>query len=179
MATENIMLVTITGPDQVGVVSSVTACLFDLGANMGDTAFSVLGAGFKFTGVADFHAEMSPNMVLHELSALEPLKDAEIEVTPFKFDKDHPGNATPSHRISVHGGDQPGLLARLSEVFTEYGANIVRLNSMLLTLRNGETVYNTQIDVHIPPMAEERCLAAINNTTGQMNLNCQSVKLEA
>ena len=38
-------LVSIFCPDREGLVAAVTRRLFDLGINLGDTAFSVLGLG--------------------------------------------------------------------------------------------------------------------------------------
>lgn len=51
MPTSQLAYVSMTGPDRVGLISAVTARLFDLGANLADTNFAVLGTGFEFNAV--------------------------------------------------------------------------------------------------------------------------------
>ena len=52
------VLVSIIGPDRVGLVSAVTSRLFDLGADLGDTSFAVLGGGAEFTAICEFPGGM-------------------------------------------------------------------------------------------------------------------------
>ena len=67
--------------------------------------------------------------------------------------------------------DQPGLVARVSEAFVEFGANIVRLNSE--RVRGGrKTLYVTNFDVAIPSDRAQACLAAVANTAAQLQLDC-------
>ena len=76
-------LISITCPDRVGIISEVTGHLFDLGISLGDTTFSVLGAASKFTTVCTLPAEVSLKDVEESLVAIELLKGAEINVSPF------------------------------------------------------------------------------------------------
>lgn len=168
--TRNI-LITVVGADRVGLVAAVTGRLFDLGVNLGDTTFAVLGTGCKFSAVAEAPAELAAEEVANELRALPDLADAEIKVNDFKFAADHAVSGRHTHRISVSGGDQPGLVARLSEAFVEFGANIVRLNSE--RVRGGrKTLYVTNFDVSIPGDRAQACLAAVANTAAQLQLEC-------
>ena len=47
------VLISITGEDQVGLIAKVTATLYELGVNLADTSFSVLGHGFEFASVSE------------------------------------------------------------------------------------------------------------------------------
>ena len=123
------VLITVVGSDRVGLVAEVTGRLFDLGVNLGDTTFAVLGTGCKLSAVAETPADLSTEELAAQLRALPDLADAEIKVNVFRFAADHAESGRHTHRICVSGGDQPGLVARVSEAFVEFGANIVRLNS--------------------------------------------------
>ena len=165
------VLITVVGSDRVGLVAEVTGRLFDLGVNLGDTTFAVLGTGCKLSAVAETPADLSTEELASQLRALPDLADAEIKVNVFKFAADHAESGRHTHRICVSGGDQPGLVARVSEAFVEFGANIVRLNSE--RVRGGrKTLYVTNFDVAIPSDRAQACLAAVANTAAQLQLDC-------
>ena len=51
MTARKSLLIQLFARDEPGLVSSVSGCLFDLGLNLGDTTFAVLGTGAEFTVV--------------------------------------------------------------------------------------------------------------------------------
>jgi glycine cleavage system transcriptional repressor len=163
-------LVSIIGPDRVGLVSAISGRLFDLGANLGDTAFAVLGGGAEFTAICEFSAEMDLETLERELEALPELDGAEINVSRFDLAATHPASETITHMITVSGGDSPGLMARLCEVFVQFNANIVRLNSERVPGGNGNQ-YVITTAVAIPKEATNSCLATIANTAGELGLD--------
>ncbi|MFQ5533201.1 MAG: glycine cleavage system protein R [Sphingomonadales bacterium] len=172
------ILIAITAPDRVGLISTITARLFDLGINLADTSFAVLGSGCEFTCVAQAPVEVSVKDVKNELVELDVLKGADISVSAYRYQPGHAESARVTHRISVGGGDRPGLIARLSEVFVEFDANVVRMNSTRNELKSGEAVYRTCFDISIPEARAASCLAAVSNTAGQLNLDCSCQRLQ-
>jgi glycine cleavage system transcriptional repressor len=74
-----------------------------------------------------------------------------------------------THRVEVSGGDQLGLIARLSEIFAQYGANIVRLDAQKLPESEGGR-YVTRFALWLPPAQAAKCLAAVTNTAGELRL---------
>ena len=169
----SIGLVSILCPDRVGLVSAITGRLFDLGINLGDATFAALGRGAEFTALC----EMPPHLAIEDLErglrVVPELAEAQIRVTPYGFDA-APGPETRiTHRVEVSGGDQPGLIARLSEAFTEFGANIVRLDAQKLP--GGPTGhYVTRFAVSLPPERAAQCLAAVANTAGHLGLSVET-----
>jgi len=163
-------LVSIIGPDRVGLVSAISGRLFDLGANLGDTAFAVLGGGAEFTAICEFAAEMDLETLQSELEALPELDGAEVSVSRFDLASMHPASETITHMVTVSGGDSPGLMARLCEVFEQFNANIVRLNSERVPGGDGHQYVITSA-VAIPEDAANTCLATIGNTAGEMGLD--------
>ena len=165
-------LVSIIGPDRVGLISAITGRLFDLGANLGDTSFAVLGGGAEFTAICEFPSGMELESLQDELEALPECDGAEVKVSRFDLASEHPASETITHTLSILGGDSPGLMARLCEVFQQFNANIVRLNSERVP-GGAHAQYAISIAVAIPADAANTCLATINNTAGELGLSCE------
>lgn len=171
MPTSQLAYVSMTGPDRVGLISAVTARLFDLGANLADTNFAVLGTGFEFNAVCELPGDVRLDDVAAELRSLRQLAEAEVSVTPFVHAATQAENARITHVIDVVGGDRPGLVARLTEAFQDYDANIVRMNSSRYPGSGDDAEYVTRFEVCIPARADA-CLAAIDNTAQQLSCTC-------
>ena len=152
-------LVQILCPDRTGLIAAVAGRLHDLGVNLGDTTFAVLGAGAEFTSVCELPRGVSPQSVEADLRGLPDVHGPSAKIT---------------HRIEIAGRDMPGLVARLAEAFNEFGANIVRLNSERIP-GSGGARYVTRIAAWIPENKTEACLATVANTAAQMNLTCKAV----
>lgn len=158
-------------PDKVGLISAVTGKLFDLGINLGDTNFAVLGTGAEYTAVCSIPDSLVEDDIKDQLAFLPELEAAEIRVTPFNLPVSHAATANITHRILIEGGDNPGLVARLTEVFVEFQANIVRLNTELI-LREPTNQYRIDIQVYIPEVSVSRCIAIIENTASTLQMRC-------
>ncbi len=163
-------------PDRVGLVSGITGHLFELGINLRDATFASLGSGADFSAVCELPQTATLAELQASLSALPVLAGAQVKVTPFEYDPIPGPQALVTHRIEVSGGDQPGLIARLSEIFTQFGANIVRLDAQTLPDRTGER-YSLRFSVSIPPERAGTCLAAVANTAETLALNCTAQAL--
>ncbi len=164
-------LVSVIGADRIGFVSAITGRLFDLGANLGDTAFAVLGGGAEFTAVCEFAQDMDVQTLQRELRALPVLDQAEIKVSQFEPTAPPPASETVTHAITISGGDNPGLMARICEVFEQFDVNIVRLNSERTPIGKNRQNYVISIAVAIPPNKARTCLATIANTAGELGLS--------
>lgn len=161
-------LVSVACDDRTGLIAAVTGRLFDLGGNLGDTSFAVLGTGAEFTSLVDLPDHLGANAVRDEIAALPETAGGTIEVAPY----DRPTSRGPlgevTHIVTVSGGDQPGLIARIAEVFGEFGANILNMDA---GLESG--AYMMRFAVAIPAAAADKCLATVANTAGGMDLACR------
>ncbi len=168
------VLISIVSPDQLGLIAAVTGVMFDIGVNLADTSFAILGQGCEFSCVAELPDGVSQRAVQSEIQGLPCMKEADILVMPFRFQAEKTQAAKITHIIDVAGGDQPGLIARLSEVFNDYDANVVLMNSTKQENKDtkGEGQYLTCFSVSIPEQRAEGCLAAIYNTASQLQLSC-------
>jgi len=163
------LLISIFGPDRTGLVSSITGTLFNLGVNLGDTTFAVLGSGAEFTTVCD--SPVSINDIESHLRALPDLNGADIKITPFDLSKIHGPNALITHYITLRGADHPGLIAQLTEVLMAFEANIVRLNAETIPNQE-EKEYLINLSVSIPQSRIDACLASISNTASTLAMHC-------
>ncbi len=163
------LLISILGRDKVGLVSAVTGCLFEMGADLADTAFAVLGEGFEFSCVADFPPGVSGEDVNEALKELDLLEGTQITVSRFPFQTMRNETGDITHIVEVTGGDRPGLVARLSEVLVQYEANIVRMNSRRLVNQDGYD-YRTRFAVNIPDSRREALESALYNTAGSLRV---------
>jgi glycine cleavage system transcriptional repressor len=168
-----VALISITCPDRVGLVSAISGRLFELGANLGDTTFAVLGGGAEFTSVVELPQDMELEAADAELRALPELAGADISVTRFALAPVHGPLGQVTHKITVTGGDRPGLIARLSEVFVQFRANIVRLNAERTDAHRGGSQYAVIFAVYLPEDTAPSCLATVANTAGSLGLSCR------
>jgi len=100
-----------------------------LGANIEDTVFRVFGGQAKLTAVCDLPDDISLAELHITLFEELNLKKEEINVGPYSDPTVENPPEPITHRVIISGGDRPGLIARLSEVFVQFSANIVRLNA--------------------------------------------------
>ncbi len=167
MAMTQTLVIRIVCSDRTGLIAAVTGQLFDIGADLGDTAFQAVAGRAEFSAVCQLPDSVEAAALRADLTALPDLAGGQVTVESPHADAD----AQVTHRIVVSGGDRPGLIARLSEVFGQYDANIVRLDANRIPGANGGR-YVTRLAVTIPPARAQACLATVVNTAGELRLSC-------
>ncbi len=168
---KNTALISIICEDHTGLIADVTGRLYELGVNLGDTTFAVLGGGAEFTLVGKLPEDLSLGEVERELAGLAALAEAKLTVQPFRYRDSHDEQARITHRVEIVGDDSPGLVARLSEAFRDFGVNIVRLNSESAPSPSGAR-FVLRMALFVPAAKSAAVMATIANTAGQMNLKC-------
>lgn len=166
----SVALISILARDRVGLVSAIANHLFSAGVNLRDTTFAALGQGAEFTSVCELPDGLTVATLEADLSGLPELANATIRLRPYEFDPAIGPMGLVTHRVEVSGGDQLGLIARLSDIFAEFGANIVRLDAQKLPESQGGR-YVTRFAVWLPPDRAQACLATVANTAGSLGLD--------
>jgi glycine cleavage system transcriptional repressor len=170
---------TLTCNDRSGLVASITGLLFDLGGNLGDTTFAVYGTEAEFSTLVDMPDALAADDIREELAGLGLPSGARIDVAPFE------GPAAPgpmgrvTHVITLSGGDQPGLIARLAEVFGQFGANVVHLEAGPDRGSGPQGQYATRFSVALDEATAATCLATVANTAESLHLDCSWDKVES
>ncbi|MGF1468405.1 MAG: glycine cleavage system protein R [Sandaracinaceae bacterium] len=162
--------ITLSCPDDRGLLAAVAARLYDLGGDIGDAAFSLLGDEAQMTCIASFPASTTPEAVRAALAGLPALKDATIAVERFSGGRTHPESGHATHVVTVQGDDRPGLMARLAEGFGETGANVVRMDAE----RRADGDYRMRFAIWVPKGRAEACLANAANAAERMGLRFSS-----
>ncbi|RCK45822.1 MULTISPECIES: glycine cleavage system protein R [Thalassospira] len=160
--------ITISCTDRVGLVSDISGLLFDIGANLGPTSFGLDGNTAKFETSCELPDDCPPSECAAGLAELS-LENADISVEAIAAAPELVGAPGATHLIECSGIDQPGLIARLSEIFIEYNANIVRMAASATDEKDAR-IYTTRFAVAIPAERASNCLATLANTAGSMRL---------
>jgi glycine cleavage system transcriptional repressor len=167
----SVALVSVLGPDRVGLVAAIAEHLFNIGVNLRDTTFASLGSGAEFLAICELPTDLEAGDIERGLRQLPELEGSEVRAVPYAFDPSPGPAGSITHRITISGGDQLGLVARLAEVFKQYDANIVRLEARKLSDAEGG-LYVTRFAVFIPDEQVNLCLATVSNTAGALGLDC-------
>ncbi len=170
------ILISILCTDRTGLVSAVTSRLFELGANLGDTTFAVLGSAAELTTLVEIPDTLTAETVEGDLKALPEIGDGKVTVTNFKRPAVHGPSGQLTHYLRITGGDSPGLIARLSEVFVQYEANIIGMNAEKVPRTEGDQ-YLIRFAVWIPEKRADACIATVVNTTEDLRLACHWQKV--
>lgn len=161
------LLIFIECPDRTGIIAAVTGHLFDVGADLGETAFAAVGGRAEFSTECTVPDGTSEADLRQVLAAIPEVAGGTVRVSR----PDTAGGDRATHRIIVAGGNRPGLIARLSEAFVQFDVNILRLDASLVPGGNGDR-YVTRFAVAIPPHRTQACLATVSNTAGELGLTC-------
>ena len=168
--------IAISCPDRSGLISALTGHLFDMGADMGDASFAVLSGAAEFAAVARLPDDVAPEDVHTSLASLPELAGADINVAAFSPGATRGDSTDATHRVEVRGTDRPGLVARLTEAFADYGANIERMDCERVAGGSAED-YVIRIEAWIPAERAETCLAAVDNTAQSLGLSSSAETL--
>lgn len=119
--------VTAVGPDAPGEVAALAEALVGLAANVEDASMTRLRGHFAMTLIA---ATAATREQLQE--ALDAAATGlQVSVTPLGEDAEaEPAGS--AHRLTVHGPDRPGIVARVARSVTDRGGNITDLTCRLV-----------------------------------------------
>ena len=140
------------GADGPGIVAGITGALFGAGANLLDCSMTILSGHFAVVLVLDadagrdaIEAALEPVARRFDLAVtvrtIAPARAARprtppVDVVAVDVVAENavpvrvvPVHVVPVHVVSVHGADRPGIVARVTAVLADRGANIVGLST--------------------------------------------------
>jgi glycine cleavage system transcriptional repressor len=74
----SVALVSVLGPDRVGLVAAISDHLFNAGVNLRDTTFAALGSGAEFVALCELPDGVTASAIDAGLIKLPELEGAEI-----------------------------------------------------------------------------------------------------
>jgi glycine cleavage system transcriptional repressor len=137
------LAVSAVGLDRPGIIAGVAERLAAHGANVTDSRMAILRGHFAMTLIVEGAERDRLAADLEQLDALESVSVTEVAEAAAN------PRSQPTHVVSVHGADHPGILAAVTHVLAEAGANVTDLQTRLA----GE-LYVMIIDVAVPPGAD-------------------------
>lgn len=162
-------LLTLLAADRPGLIAAVSGALWEAGANLREARFDRFGEGAELTAVVELPEAADAAALEARLRGLPTLAGAELRLEPWPYAGDPAGPARATHHLRFEGRDQPGLVARLTEVVADYGGNILRLQAQTLPAEEGER-FLLDLWVQLPPARAESCLAALVNTAAALGM---------
>lgn len=118
-------MLTVVGEDRPGIVARLTHALYEGGANLGEASMLRLGGNFTIMLMTRFDGGA------RELDRLiEPVVESlglhrHVDLIEGHLHR----HATPDVRVTVHGADRAGIVARVTGALAEAGLNILELES--------------------------------------------------
>ncbi len=118
-------ILSVVGKDRPGIVSHVTAALYEGGCNLGET--SMIRLGDSFTIMMMVRHDGTVKSLQDLLSTVADSMGLHVHID--KMDGKLFHHIEPDVQITVYGADRPGIVAHVTGALAEAGLNIVNLDS--------------------------------------------------
>jgi len=118
-------MLTVIGKDRSGIVSHVTAALFDCGCNLGEATMARIGGNFTIMLMVQYDGKAQA-LIKNIEPVIESL-DLHAHVDTIKAELHR--HQVPDVNISVYGADRAGIVAQVTMALTEAGLNILGLET--------------------------------------------------
>jgi glycine cleavage system transcriptional repressor len=145
----NIVL-TLSGPDRIGIVETVTGMLLDHGGNVETSRMARLGGEFAIL--------MLVSMPSEKLDAFEKKIDIltaqgyKVTTTPTGRPQAGPDDSWGSCRIEVIGADHEGIIHQVARYLSERGINIESMDTETTRAPvSGSPLFTMTATVAVPP----------------------------
>jgi glycine cleavage system transcriptional repressor len=125
------IVISVLGQDRPGIIAAITKALFLADCNIENVSQTILQAEFSGIFIASIPADRSAlDLRSHLEKALMPLKQ-HVYVKYLEYDKgDYPFDESEPFIIVTKGPDRKGLVAGITEVIAQYGANVTNMQAV-------------------------------------------------
>src|SRR4051812_17262768 len=143
-------ILTLTGPDRIGIVDKVTRLLLDRGGNVATSRMARLGGEFAILMLVSMPAERSEGLD----NDLESMTAQGYKVTTSPVEQTyiqaHPGWIP--YRIEVHGADHEGIIHEVAHYLSQQNINIESIDSETTPApTSGVPLFTMTAYVVVPP----------------------------
>ncbi|MBC6497505.1 MAG: hypothetical protein GDA54_04210 [Alphaproteobacteria bacterium GM7ARS4] len=155
------VLISYTGPDRPGLISGVTALLFDEGGSLHDITFAALGQGAELAFIYEMPSTgLTVEALKDKLTSIKGVQDGAIAVSPFNLKTERGPSNRVTHRFVLSGKDKRGFIRDMVETLDSCAAIIVRMNAERFHGRKGD-VYFARFAVALRQEKSADCLALV------------------
>jgi glycine cleavage system transcriptional repressor len=169
------LVLTLTGPDRIGIVEEVTGLLVARGGNVEISRMARLGGEFAILMLVSLASEQVAGLE----SDLERLTAQGYKVTAIPARQTH-AEAHPGwlpYRIEVHGADHEGIIQEVARYLSHRGINIESMDSETTPAPiSGVPLFTMTAQVVVPPdLAGRGWEAGLEELSTQLNLEIRVV----
>ena len=152
-------VVFVLGPDRPGIIATVSQVLFEQGCNLEDVSQSSLQAQFVGIFIATLSGQAREGELLRALrERLDPL-GLFVHLRPVDPADERPAAPSEPYVITTIGPDRTGLVAGITGLLAEYGANITNLKAVSRADRQRQE-YVMFYEVDIPANTDRQAFRA-------------------
>lgn len=167
------LAVTAIGADRPGIVAAVAEVLNDRGANVEDSAMTILGGHFAIVMLVECEDDAAE--VQDALADATATFGLTVHVT--EATGGH-ASAEPTHLLSVYGPDRTGILAGVTAALADADANITDLETRLLGADGEDPVYAMVIEL-VAPDGHDAVAATVAEACEQLGVDHTLRAIEA
>ena len=171
-------VLTLTGPDRIGIVDDVTGLVLERGGNVETSRMARLGGEFAVLMLVSMPADQVSGLD----EGLKNLADRGYKVTTTLAERTyaeaHPGWLP--YRIEVHGADHEGIIHQVAHYLSGLGISIESVESETSPApTSGVPLFGMTAQVVVPPgLSGKDWVAGLEEIGGRMNLDVQVTALQ-
>ena len=139
----------VLGPDRSGIIAAVSQVLFEQGCNLEDVNQTSLQSQFVGIFIASLSGSTREEDLLRALRDRLDSLGLFVHLRPLDPADERPAPPCEPYVITTIGPDRPGLVAGITGLLAQYGANITNLKAIARSDREGQE-YVTFYEVDIP-----------------------------
>jgi glycine cleavage system transcriptional repressor len=169
--------VTAIGRDRPGIVAAISSALLDLEGNIADSQMSILRGHFAVMLVVHVPDAIDEEELANALGGVRDQLGLEA-ITYNQLEHVAPGSPEPTHVLTVHGADHPGIVAGVSAALAELGVNITDLETRLASAADSP-IYMMVMELAMEGASVDAVNAALRETAGRAGVDFTLRELEA
>jgi glycine cleavage system transcriptional repressor len=151
----NNIVLTLTGPDQIGIVEKVTESVLGCGGNVETSRMARLGGEFAVLMLVSLPDEQTCNMDQNLRALLGA--DYQVNIRQTAHDRSAGYSGWLPYRIEVRGADHEGIVHQVARHLAKQGINIESMDtSMLPAPMSGTPLFTMSAIVVVPPTLSYR-----------------------
>lgn len=164
------LIITAVGPDRPGLVGEVTADLHAMGGNILDTRMVNLRGQFALMILVEVPPDAADGLVRDMPGNVKRI-GLTLSITPQSAPAARPTGLP--YRLKTYSSDQPGIVARLTQMLRDNGVNIEELSAWQESAAfAGSPLFLTEMRLTVPPTVPLRKLRAdLDFLSNELNLD--------
>ncbi len=151
------LLLTAIGADRTGLVESLAKKIAASGGNWEESRLARLGGQFAGIVLVTIDSERSDQLI----GALRELEASGLQVTARQVAAPAASSTGTKVRLTVTGGDRPGIVRDVSRILAERGVNVEELESSMGSApMSGEALFVARARLMVPAAVDLHTLRA-------------------